>query len=371
MSLSALTHPRVLQVALSLNPGGTERLVIELTARLHPTMPMAVCCLDERGTWAASLEELGITVHALGRQPGFHPSLGMAIARVARAHRATMIHAHHYSPFVYAAVARLCGAGSEVIFTEHGRLSDTRPSAKRRLANRLLGRIPKRVFTVSGDLRQHLIEEGFSPDAVDVIYNGIDAGPLPDPHTRAQARARLRVTPDTLVVGTIARLDPVKNLGSLIRAAALVAGDRPIVVLIIGDGPERAALERLTAELDAGHLIRFEGHKDDARSWLAGWDVFVNCSVSEGVSLTILEAMAAGLPVIATGVGGTPEVVNSTCGRLVPARDDAALASMLLELALARDLRVALGTAGRARMEQHFSLARMVDDYRVVYTGGA
>src|SRR5690348_4944600 len=102
-----MSQTRVLQVVLSLNPGGTERLVVELAKRLHEEMPMAVCCLDEAGAWAADLEARGIRVTALRRRPGFHPSLGAAIARVAREHGATVIHAHHYSSFVYASLARL------------------------------------------------------------------------------------------------------------------------------------------------------------------------------------------------------------------------------------------------------------------------
>jgi hypothetical protein len=128
----------VLQVVLSLNPGGTERLVVELASRLHREMPMMVCCLDTAGTWACDLEEQGIAVRALGRAPGFRPALGRAIARLSAAHRADVIHAHHYSPFVYSCLSRFWRAGPRVVFTEHGRLSDSGPSPKRRLANRAL-----------------------------------------------------------------------------------------------------------------------------------------------------------------------------------------------------------------------------------------
>jgi hypothetical protein len=93
-------RPRILQVVLSLNPGGTERLVIDLVTRLHADIPMGVCCLDEPGAWAPGVERLGVSVTALGRRPGFHPSLGAALARAAARHRATAIHAHHSSPFV-------------------------------------------------------------------------------------------------------------------------------------------------------------------------------------------------------------------------------------------------------------------------------
>ena len=151
----------MLQVVLSLNPGGTERLVLELVKRLHPEMPMAVCCLDEKGAWASELESVGVEVHELKRASGFRPSLGRAVARVARSHGADVIHCHHYSPFVYGALSRVWRPRSRVVFTEHGRLSDAKPSRKRRAVNQLFARVPSAVFTVSGDLRQHLVEEGF------------------------------------------------------------------------------------------------------------------------------------------------------------------------------------------------------------------
>ena len=108
-----------------------------------------------------------------------------------------------------------------------------------------------------------------------------------------------------MVIGTIARLDPVKDLGTLIRAVAELSRHVAATLVVVGDGSERAALETLARDLGVSDRVRFLGQRDDAREWLAGCDVYVNSSISEGVSLTILEAMAAALPVIATRVGGT------------------------------------------------------------------
>jgi glycosyltransferase involved in cell wall biosynthesis len=267
---------------------------------------------------------------------------------------------------VYGALARVWRPGTRLVFTEHGRLSDSGPSVKRRLANRILGRMPHAVFTVSADLREHLVEEAFSRESVGVIYNGIEPGPLPSSDARTSIRTRLGVSEDTLVVGTIARLDPVKSLETLIRAASELAQERSIALIIVGDGPERAPLERAAIEGGASKHVRFLGHRNDAREWLAGFDVYVNSSISEGVSLTILEAMAAGVPVIATRVGGTPEVVESV-GRLVPARSSGAIVSALKELAANAGLRDELGRAARRRVEELFTIDRMVRDYRDVY----
>ena len=359
--------PRVLQVVLTLNPGGTERLVLEIVRRLHGQLPMSVCCLDERGTWADQLEALGVPVVALRRQPGFRPTLAQGVADAIRQHRASVVHAHQYSPFVYAALARVWLPRTRVVFTEHGRLSDHPPSRKRRMANQMLARLSSATFTVSSELRDHLVAEGFPAGAVEVIYNGIELGPAPDPDVRRLRRESLGVSDDTLTIGTVARLDPVKDLATLIHATASLAGRRPAALVVVGDGPERAALEAVARETQNPPAIHFLGHRADAREGLQACDIYANSSISEGVSLTILEAMAAGLPVVATNVGGTPEVVDDTCGRLVPARNVGALAGAMEALAEAPALRRALGQAARARVAERFTIERMVEEYRRAY----
>ena len=359
--------PRVLQVVLSLNAGGTERLVIELTRRLREIVPMAVCCLDEEGEWASEVTSAGVKVEAIGRRQGFDAGVGREIHRVAQAHRATVLHCHQYSPFVYGCLARLWGSRSRVVFTEHGRLSDAPPSWKRRAANLILPRFADRVFAVSAELRQHLIAEGFSSRAVGVIYNGVDLRPKTDGDASSRVRAHFGFGPGPLVIGSVGRLDPVKDLRTLILATADVRRTHPAELLVIGDGPERSGLETIASECGLKQHVHFLGYRRDARDWLAGCDVYVNSSVSEGVSLTILEAMAAGLPVVATRVGGTPEIVDSTCGMLVPPRQPLALAGALLELARDRERRSQLGRAARQRVEERFTLDRMIQQYCDVY----
>lgn len=362
-----MSPPRVLHVVISLHPGGTEQLVVELAERLHQQCPTAVCCLDDLGAWAERLSRQGMPVTALGRTPGFHPLFGRRVAAAARAHGATVIHAHQYSPFVYAALARPWIPSVGLVFTEHGRLSDAPPSAKRRRANQVMRRFPHRVFAVSEDVKRHIVAEGFGDAQVGVIYNGIAVGPRPTAAARAEVRQALGVPDETFVIGTIARLDPVKDLGTLVQAVARVGRTRPAALVVVGDGPERAALEAQAAALDLQRTVTFLGKRDDARRWLGGCDAYVNSSTSEGVSLTILEAMAAALPVVATRVGGTPEIIDDTCGRLVPARDPDALARELAALAADPALRTSLGTAARARVEARFTIERMVDEYRRVY----
>lgn len=357
--------PRVLQVVISLRPGGTERLVVELVKRAG--LPTAVCCLDERGLWGDELLRQGILVESLDRQAGFHPLLGRQVANVAARHGATVIHCHQYSPFVYSALARPWRPSLRVVFTEHGRLSDAPPSPKRRAVNRFLRYGATRVFAVSAELREHIVAEGFSERQTGVIYNGIDVLPAPSPAQRDAVRGQLQLPDSAVVVATVARLDPVKDLGVLVQAVSQVNAETPMRLLVVGDGSERAALEKAAQAADGGRSTIFLGHREDARALLAGCDLFANSSISEGVSLTILEAMAAGLPVVATRVGGTPEVVDDTCARLVPARNVEAMTDALRALARDPQLCAALGRAGRRRVEERFTLERMVREYREEY----
>jgi L-malate glycosyltransferase len=352
---------------LSLNPGGTERLVVEIIRRCHSEMPMAVCCLDEEGTWGKALKDEGVQVRALNRIPGFHPLLGRDIERMAEAHQANVIHCHQYSPFIYSCLARVWHPSLKILFTEHGRLSDAPPSMKRKVANRVFARLPHRVFAVSENLKQHIVAEGFPPGRVGVVYNGIDIGPLPDEGCRRRVRTSLGIPDGAFAIATVARLDPVKDLDVLLRAVASLARRLPAILLIAGDGSERRHLEDLAASLEAQDCIRFLGHRDDVRDVLAGCDAYANSSISEGISLTILEAMAVGLPVVATRVGGTPEILDETCSRLVPSRDAGKMAAALAELAFDPAARARLGLSGRQRVEERFTLERMIGEYKDAY----
>jgi glycosyltransferase involved in cell wall biosynthesis len=362
--------PGVLHVVLSLGTGGTERLVIQLCTLLQNRFRVSVCCLDDRGSRAGELIDRGCDVVALHRRPGFHPSLGYRIAQLAVDRRADILHCHHYSPFVYGRIAAAINRRLKIVFTEHGRLSDDPPSLKRRVVNPVLGRLAGSLHSVSDALRQSMTAEGFPGRRIDVIHNGIEPGPRPTASDRWRARQLLGMTPGDLVIGTAARLDPVKNLDALIEAHTQV---RRLLkrgqLVIIGDGSERRRLEACAYRAGVADSVRFCGDRDDVRLLLPAFDVYVNCSISEGISLTILEAMAAALPIVATRVGGTPEIVTGgLTGTLVPPRDTGALVSAILDTCMLPDGGRMLGSAGRSRVEHRFTIDRMVQRYASIYS---
>lgn len=363
-----VNKPKVLQLVLSLSPGGTERLVIEICRRLVDDVDTVVCCLDEPGDWAAEVTRLDIPVVSLARQPGFHPSLAVRLAAVIKRYRIGVIHCHHYSPYVYGLLAAVLHPSVRLVFTEHGRLHGAGLSPKRRLVNPLLARWPARICAVSAALKQDMVAEGFPERAVTVVYNGIEPGRRPQPAERAAMRTALQLPADAFVIGTVGRLDPVKNLTALLEARAwLGAQGLAAKVVIAGDGPERAALADRSRALGLDDSVIFTGYRDDARALMTAFDVYVNCSLYEGVSLTILEAMASTLPVVATAVGGNPEViVDHETGLLVRPHPQAfAIALAALWADPAR--RHTMGEAGRWRVKRHFSIERMVNDYAAAY----
>ncbi len=357
-----------MQLVLSLSPGGTERLVIELCRRLASVVDTVVCCLDEPGEWSAEVAKLNIPVISLARQPGFHPSLSVRLGEALKLHRIDVIHCHHYSPYVYGLLAAVLHPSVRVVFTEHGRLHGAGISAKRRLVNPVLSRWPARIYAVSAALKQDMVAEGFPQRSIEVLYNGIELGHRPRAGERSAVRASMGLPSDALIIGTVARLDPVKNLGVLLEARVILGARIPTArIVIAGDGPERQALVDRAHALGIGDVTHFTGHHPEVRALMSAFDVYVNCSTYEGVSLTILEAMATGLPVVATEVGGNPEVVvDRETGLLVGQRPQA-LASAIAALALNPAQRHAMGDAGRWRVKRHFTIDRMVNDYAAAY----
>jgi glycosyltransferase involved in cell wall biosynthesis len=361
--------PRVMQVVLSLTPGGTEHLVVQICKRLPPEYGTVVCCLDAEGEWAADLRARGIEVRALGRRPGFRPEVGRAIARFAAERGIDVLHCHQYSPFVYGRIAAMWNRRLRIVYTEHGRLSDAPPSWKRRLINPLLARFDGSIVAVSHELRDYMIDSRFPGDRVRVIHNGIEPANVASAADRRRARMLLGLDEGAFVVTTVARLDPVKDLGSLLDAFAFVRRRVPSArLVIVGDGPERQRLEARAEREDLAGSVAITGYRSDVRALLPAADVYASSSISEGVSLTILEAMATGVPVVATSVGGTPEILSDgTGGLLVPSRDPVRMATAIVSLAQDPRRRSALAAAARRRLEASFTIDRMVDDYARSY----
>jgi glycosyltransferase involved in cell wall biosynthesis len=319
------------------------------------------------------LRDEGFPVEVLDRRPGVDWRCARRLADIVRREGVDVLHAHQYAPFFYGAASRWLRASPPVLFTEHGRAHPDYPRRKRMLANRVLLRRCDRVVAVGEAVRQALIRnEGIAPGRVEVIYNGIPLQPFEARLTtseRAEVRAGIGVEPDDLVVIQVARLDYLKDHATAIRTIERVAGRRPGARLVlVGDGPERGAIEDLVQARGMGDLVRLLGRRTDIPRLLAAADIVLLTSISEGIPLTLIEAMASGHPVVSTGVGGVAEVViDGQTGLLAPASDDEALAGHILRLADDPGRRDRMGRSGRRRADELFSESRMHEAYQHIY----
>jgi glycosyltransferase involved in cell wall biosynthesis len=361
----------VCQLLHSLNVGGAEVLAARVARRLRGAFRFVFACLDEVGPLGEELRAEGFAVHLLGRRAGLDWGCPLRLTRLLRAERVDVVHAHQYTPFFYGLAARLGGPRRPILFTEHGRHQPDYPRPKRMLANRLLLSRRDRVVGVGAAVRQALIaNEGLPARRVEVLYNGIDVDAFAAGGAdRAAVRRELGAGPGDLVLVQVARLDYLKDHATAVRTLARVAGAAPQARLwLVGDGPERPGVEARVREFGLGDRVQFLGTRKDVGRLLHAADVFLLTSVSEGIPLTVIEAMAAGLPVVATDVGGLREVVaDGATGLLAPAGDDDALAERILRLAGDPEPRRRMGAAGRARAKALFDEPRMCADYSRLY----
>jgi glycosyltransferase involved in cell wall biosynthesis len=361
------------QVLHGLQVGGAEVLAARLARRLKRDYRFVFICLDELGSLGEELRDEGFPVAVLNRRPGLDWRCSRRLAEIARCERVDILHAHQYTPFFYSAFGRWLGARPPVLFTEHGRHHPDYPRRKRMLANRVLIRRRDRVVAVGAAVRQALIQnEGIPPARVEVIYNGIPLerfATKPTGSERAATRAAIGLAPDDFIVIQVARLDYLKDHATAIRTIERVAQGCPRARLIlVGDGPERGAIEDLVRQRGLREDVRLLGQRDDVPQLLAASDIVLLTSISEGIPLTLIEAMAAGRPVVSTQVGGVVEVVvDGQTGLLAPAGDDAALAEHVLRLADDSQRREGMGRSGQDRAESLFSEQQMHDGYRMCY----
>lgn len=352
----------VMQVA------GAEVLVRETIRRLGPAIAPTIFCLDRIGTIGEELQRDGVDVLCLDRRPGRDWRVSLRLAREACHRNIQVIHAHQYSPFFYAALAKpLIRSRPRLILTEHGRHFPDSVSPMRRAFNRIvLDRLADAVNACSQFSARALRDvDGFRGNRIEVIANGIETDhyrPADDP---AAAKSRLGFDPTRRFVIHVARHHPVKDQATLIRGFAQARPEN-VELLMVGDGPLRAELEALAASLAAP--VRFLGIRRDIPELLQIADLFALTSVSEAASLTLLEAMATGLPAIVTAVGGNPEIVRDGLeGWHIPRGDAAALARALRSaMADPGELR-RRGAAARRRALEHYRLDATIAAYARLY----
>lgn len=361
---------RVVQVTPYLSIGGLERMIVTLARALDPAeFDVHVVCLGPRDLLASDLEQSGIPVYALGEHGGGADYLAaFRMRRLLRTLRPDVVQTHNTQALVEGGVGAVLAGAPVLIHTDHARRY---PDKLRYLvAEHLVARAAYRVVGVSGRTTDELARHVRIPRRKLVtIPNGIDGSPMAVPFDHAARRRELGIPADAPIIGSVARLAPQKGLGFLLDAMPAVLARHPrAVLLLVGEGESRAELEAQAAALGVGDRVRFTGMRRDTADLVRLMDIFALSSVWEGLPLTILEAMAAGRPVVATDVGGVATAVTHGVTGLVvdPMRAEllaAALGELLADPARCREY----GDAGAREFTARFSAAAMAEAYGALY----
>jgi glycosyltransferase involved in cell wall biosynthesis len=356
----------IVHVLSSYGVGGQERVALDLAigqrARGHRVAVISLAPPPD-GAMADEFREHGIEVDRVAKRGGLDPTLIPRLALALRRHGADIVHTHNPLPLIYGApAARLVGAGA--IHTKHGKNPGTRGLiALRRAAARLVHAFVAVSETTAAQARE---QHDAPPARLHVIANGIRLDRYaPDPAARAAVRAELGLG-DAYVIGTVGRIDANKNQVLLVRALASRLG-KDVRLVIVGEGPARADVEAEIARLPDPSAVTLTGRRMDVPRLVHAFDVFALSSITEGLPLVVPEAMAAGLPIVTTAVGGLPGVVDEGhTGLLVPV-DERALGQALGRLIDDRALARTLGANAREVALSRYSSERMVDAYLALY----
>ncbi|MEX2156228.1 MAG: glycosyltransferase [Gemmatimonadales bacterium] len=357
----------VVQVLLNLGHGGMETMAVSLARGLDPQrFRSVIVALDAGGEHEEALRQSGIESYVLGGRRFWSPAFHWEFAALLRKLDAAVVHTHHFSPLLHSVLAIRLARVPRVVHTEHS-YQYLEPRGDYRRMLRWMGAATDAFVLVAQSMQAFYRDRvRVGSGRLRVIPNGIDTD-IYKPSTEgvAQKRQRWGVPPDAYLVGTAGRFFPEKDYATLIRGFRTFAASHPKAHLaMIGDGPERPSLEAL-----AGERVHFLGWRTDLKEILPALDVFALSSKSEGLPLVALEALACGIPVVATPVGDLPEVVaNGAAGVLFSVGDAAALARALSLLADGAR-RAALGRAGRERVLHRYSQTAMVDGYTRAYDG--
>ncbi|HPM42617.1 MAG TPA: glycosyltransferase [Candidatus Omnitrophota bacterium] len=363
-----LSKNRVMHITYSLGTGGMEKLVREIVERTDPSMfESSVCCLWIKGRFSEDLEKRGIKVCCMDKRDGFDHSLFSRMADIFKKEKISIVHSHDSSANLYASVsARLAGV-KKVFNTEHGGIYFE--TERKKKINRLLCLLNKKVICVSDSIKNDLMGMGLPEIKLKVIPNGLDFSEFDIELDRNRKRRDLGLCESDFVISSIGRLSKVKN------HEMLLASVKPILqrmsnakIIIAGDGPLRQVLEERAKEYTSSGRVLFLGTRKDVPEILKISDCFVACSESESFGLSVLEAMAAGVPVVSTCAGGLKEIVkDGVTGILISKNDAGALVDGIYRIY--SDKLYAQGNASRAKemVKISYGVDQMVKRYQELY----
>lgn len=359
----------IVHVLSSFGLGGQERVALSLS-RLqrqagHQVFAFSLAAPPD-GPLAEAFHEAGVATESIAKRgPSVDPSLPVRLAKLLSDHHAEVVHTHNPHALIYGAPAAAM-VGAVTVHSKHGVNPD---GERRQWLRRAASRLADAYVAVTDSLARVALEHNeCAPAQLHVIPNGIDLSRFgPNPDARQRIREQLGIPEGAWVIGSVGRLSPEKNQALLLQAAAPMLDQRRHLVLV-GEGPERAALEARVADSLRGAFVHFTGARDDVADLLAAFDVFALTSSSEGLPLVVLEAMASELPVLATAVGGVPDVVEDrVTGYLVDAGDAAALTRQLAWLSGRPAQAGLVARCARNTVLERHGLPQMAASYAALY----
>jgi sugar transferase (PEP-CTERM/EpsH1 system associated) len=376
MATSRGQEIRILHVIETLEMGGAETVVANLVNNMSPGFHPGVCCLVSTGSIAKRIRP-DVEIIELGKTgEGNDYRIPFRLAKILESRRIDIVQSHDWGTLLEtvgaAALARTAAVHMAHGPTIHYPAGDGWAPMKRwvrRRTERLASLKLKRAIAVSEVVRRELVEHiGIPAKKVVLVHNGIDLTSKPLENLE-EKRQRLGWGAGDVLLITVGRLAPIKNYSVLLQALAMAAVGTPKLRLVmVGDGSERSKLEAEAGQLGLASRVIFLGERSDVKDWLAIAHIFVLPSIYEGISIALLEAMAAGLPAVVSRVGGNPEVVvEGQTGLLVESGDAAGLAFAMVELAGDEMRRRRMGVAARSRVEDEFDLAKTVQRYEEIY----
>ncbi|MDP5030981.1 glycosyltransferase [Paraglaciecola sp.] len=327
---------KVMHLTYDMRIGGTEMVIKNIIESCDTEkFVMSIFCIEKPiGPWGLDLQSSGIQISAKSRKPGFDTSLITFIRKHLKQNNIDVIHCHQYTPWVYGVLAAF-GLKTKVIFTEHGRFYPDSSSWKRKLVNPWLCKITDHITSISKATKQALIDfENIPKDQIQVIYNGIK--PLAYSENEVTLlKQKFKISENAKILGTVARLDPIKNQCMMVEAFSIVLRKFPSTYLfIVGDGDERQKLENLVDTLQIRKNVIFTGYIFKPANYIAMMDIFLLSSLSEGTSMTLLEAMSLGKPSVVTDAGGNSEIIINRLNGFTTENDNSAAFADAIEAIL-------------------------------------
>ncbi len=361
----------LLYIIHSLDNGGAETLAIRLAAKLDKNIFNAtVCSLSDHGPLREVLEAKKVPYFTLGKREGKDFKIAIQLRNILKQQEVDVIHTHNMGPLLYTYLATLFSNKCKIVHTEHINMAkEFSYSTKHLLYNKLLYRRLDGFINIAQHLtREYCSRFDLSHAKVQTIHNSVDPGKVSSRHSYS-LREQLGISSTVPLIGNISALRPQKDHQTLIRAMGKVCEKIPEAVLVIaGEGESRDELVALVEELDLTQNVTFLGFRSDVDSLLQQFDIFALSSLYEGLPLCILEAMAAGRPIVATDADGTNEIVkDGKTGLLVPLKEPELFADAILSILQNPERSVEMGKTAQKLVRDEHNMDKMISQYERFY----